>query len=65
MLNDITVKTGASLDEEAVGALRAQLHGELIRPGDEGYEEARRVYNGMIDQRPALIARCADVAEGI
>ena len=65
MLNDITVKTGASLDEEAVGALRAQLHGELIRPGDEGYEEARRVYNGMIDKRPALIARCADVADVI
>jgi FAD/FMN-containing dehydrogenase len=65
MSNVTTVKTGASLDEKAVGALRAQLHGELIRPGDEGYDEARRVYNGMIDKRPALIARCADVADVI
>ena len=37
------------------------LHGELIRPGDENYDTARAVYNGMIDKRPAAIARCADV----
>lgn len=35
--------------------------GTTIRPDDEGYDEARRVFNGMIDRRPALIARCADV----
>src|SRR5438132_12725903 len=44
-------------------ALKANLRGELIQPGDEGYEAARKVYNGMIDKRPALIARCADVAD--
>jgi FAD/FMN-containing dehydrogenase len=40
-------------------ALRARFHGALLRPGEEGYEEARRVWNGAIDRRPALIARCA------
>jgi FAD/FMN-containing dehydrogenase len=36
------------------------LRGELLRPGDRGYEEARRIWNGAIDRRPALIARCVD-----
>ena len=34
------------------------LRGELIAPDDAGFDEARKVYNGMIDKRPALIARC-------
>ena len=37
--------------------------GELLRPGDAGYEETRRIHNGMIDKRPALIARCLGVAD--
>lgn len=37
---------------------RAAFRGALLRPGEEGYEEARRVWNGAIDRRPALIARC-------
>ena len=41
------------------------LRGALIRPGDPGYDEARAVYNGMIDKRPAAIARCRDVADVI
>jgi len=56
---------GASLDEQAVNAFSTQLHGELIQPGDEDYDDARKVYNAMIDKRPALIARCADVADVI
>ena len=39
------------------------IRGTVLRPGDGDYEEARRVYNGMIDRRPALIARCADAAD--
>jgi FAD/FMN-containing dehydrogenase len=45
--------------------LRATLRGEVVQPGDEQYEEARRVYNAMIDRRPALIARCADANDVI
>jgi FAD/FMN-containing dehydrogenase len=48
--------------------LRARFRGALLRPGEEGYEESRRVWNGAIDRRPALIARCAgadDVQEAL
>jgi FAD/FMN-containing dehydrogenase len=55
--------TTTTLDEAAVQALAARLRGELIRPSDAGYDDARKVYNGMIDKRPALIARCAGVAD--
>ena len=43
--------------------LKTALRGPLIQPGDEGYDTARAVYNGMIDRHPAAIARCADVAD--
>ena len=48
-----TVQTAAAAD------LAARMRGELIQPGDEAYDDARRVWNGMIDRRPGLIARCA------
>ena len=54
--------------EERVEALAAELAGTLLRPGDAGYDEARRIHNGLIDKRPALIARCrgaADVSRAI
>jgi FAD/FMN-containing dehydrogenase len=50
---------------EAVRAFEAQLRGDLVRRGDAGYDEARALYNGMIDKRPWLIARCVDVADVI
>jgi FAD/FMN-containing dehydrogenase len=43
---------------QALGTLAGQVTGAVIRPGDDGYEEARRVYNAMIDARPAAIVRC-------
>lgn len=43
--------------------LRARTRGEVIKPGDPGYDSARKVYNGMIDKHPALIVRCVDVAD--
>jgi len=52
----------------AVADLTPTFTGELLKPGDTGYEEARRVHNGLIDKRPALIARCrgtADVADAV
>src|SRR3954470_16976524 len=57
--------TGTTLDDTAVQNFTAILRGELIRPGDAGYDAARRLYNGMIDKRPALIARYVDVADVI
>ena len=45
--------------------LKGKLRGELILPGDANYDEARKLYNGMIDKRPGLIARCVDAADVI
>ena len=39
------------------------FHGEVILPTDGGYDEVRKVFNGMIDRRPALIARCVDTQD--
>src|SRR6201997_3192563 len=55
--------TSASVATEAYDQLAAALRGDLIRPADPGYDEARAVYNAMIDKRPAAIARCRDVAD--
>jgi UDP-N-acetylenolpyruvoylglucosamine reductase len=46
-------------------ALKTHLRGELILPGDPAYDEARKLYNAMIDKKPAAIARCVDVADVI
>src|SRR5215813_10438789 len=51
------------MNESKVQELRSKLRGELITPADAGYETARKVYNAMIDRRPALIARCHDAAD--
>jgi FAD/FMN-containing dehydrogenase len=61
-MTDLAVLTtgGGSntLSVKAVEAFRGKFRGELLRAGDQGYDGARRVWNGMIDKRPALIARC-------
>ena len=52
----------------AVDQLTTAFAGELLRPGDEGYDEARAVWNGMFDRHPALVARCTcteDVAAAV
>jgi FAD/FMN-containing dehydrogenase len=48
---------------DAVAALARTFTGDLLRPADSGYEEARRVHNGLVDKRPAVIARCRGVAD--
>ena len=48
-----------------IAGLQDGFRGELLHPGDPGYEDARRVWNGSISRFPALIARCAGVADVI
>ena len=62
------MSTAPSLDRSEVDSLTASLTGRLLQPSDEGYDDARRVHNGLIDRRPALIVRCrtaADVAAAV
>lgn len=47
----------------SLGNLRDRFPGPLLQPGDDGYGAARRVWNGAIDRRPALIARCLSAAD--
>src|SRR5436853_4050072 len=51
------------LDPKVVEELRGRLRGLLLLPGEGGYDEARAIWNAMIDRRPALIARCLGVAD--
>jgi hypothetical protein len=53
------------MQQDAVDQFRAQVRGDLIEPTDARYEEARKVYNGMISRKPRLIAKCSDVADVI
>jgi FAD/FMN-containing dehydrogenase len=66
---DLQITTISGVDtvlkEAAVAAFKQSLHGLLITPGDESYEEARQVWNGHIDRRPGLIACPAGVADVI
>ena len=54
-----------ALDQKHVDALRGALRGPLLLAGDAGYDDARSVWNAMIDRRPAAIARCLGVADVI
>lgn len=51
------------IDVPLLDKLRSELHGDVITPTSPSYETARKVHNGMIDRRPAVIARCAGVAD--
>src|SRR5919204_2031797 len=55
--------THAPLAAGSIAELAQALRGELIAPGDPGYDEARTIWNGAHDRRPALIARCAGVGD--
>jgi hypothetical protein len=57
--------SGAQTDNRAVDDLATSFGGVLIRPHDAMYDEQRRIWNGSIDRRPALIARCTSVADVI
>lgn len=52
-----------AVSSEAVDGLRQQFSGAVVGPDDAGYDEMRAVHNGLVDKRPALIARCANTAD--
>jgi len=54
-----------TLDESLIGKFTGRLRGTLLGPADPGYDAARKVWNGMVDKRPGLIARCAGPADVI
>ncbi len=64
-LDQSTTTTTTALDAASVQAFAGSLRGELIQPGDPSYDGARRIFNGMIDRHPRLIARCLDAADVI
>ena len=51
--------------EETIQEFKTKLRGSVIDPGSNEYDEVRKVYNGMIDKRPAMLVRCGDVADVI
>src|SRR3954462_323077 len=58
-----TSRTSTAGSSIPLDELAAALRGPLIRPGEPGYDEARTVYNAMIDKHPATIARCRDAVD--
>jgi FAD/FMN-containing dehydrogenase len=64
MVDQQAVRSGGTAPEPAaMAALAGALRGPVLLPGQEAYEQARHVWNGMIDNRPALVVRCAGAAD--
>ncbi|MGH2618932.1 MAG: FAD-binding oxidoreductase, partial [Thermomicrobiales bacterium] len=63
MVTQQVISTAPELDETTVQTFRSGLRGEVLQPGEIGYDETRMIWNGMIDRRPALIVRCAGTAD--
>ncbi len=61
----MTAISSARLDPHTLDRLRAQLRGTVLTPGDPEYDQARALWNAMVDRRPALIARCLGAADVI
>ena len=57
------MSTPTTLDSERLRAFNESFAGSVLQPADAAYEDARSIHNGLIDRRPALIARCATSAD--
>ena len=65
-ITDRTIKNGMiALERKTIDDLRGRLRGTILLPGVPGYNEARSLWNGIVDRRPALIARCTNVTDVI
>jgi FAD/FMN-containing dehydrogenase len=53
------------MKSEIISNLISDIRGNIILPEDPGYEEARKVYNAMINKRPAMVVKCVDIADVI
>src|SRR5215475_11648430 len=65
LMVDILTLNGvqSALGAQDIAALRSGLRGAVLLSGDDGYEAARRVWNGNVDRRPAAIVRCMDASD--
>ena len=65
-MTDIKLRTfddgTTTFDGEALGALRAGLRGQVLTQGAPGYDEARTIWNAMIDRKPGIIIRCQNAS---
>jgi FAD/FMN-containing dehydrogenase len=61
MASELAVDT--QLDAEALAGLRERVRGPVLAPGDPGYDDARSLWNALIDRRPALIVQCSGAAD--
>lgn len=52
-----------SMKSEVIEQFKSSLRGQLLQPSDTGYDDARKIWNAMIDRRPAMIVRCAGAAD--
>ena len=64
-MGDPTTFQAPAISGDSLEAFAADLHGHVIGPDAPDYDEARAIWNGMIDRRPAVIARCARTADVI
>ena len=64
-MTDLVTRSGSAVPGAAIDSFAAGLAGQVIRPGDAGYDSARRIWNAAIDRHPGLIARCVGVADVI
>lgn len=62
---EIPMATKEPIEDTTIETFREQVHGAVLQPGDEGYDDARTIWNAMIDREPAVIARCSGTADVI
>lgn len=57
------MEPATNLEESTLGTFSERVHGAVLQASDEGYDEARRVWNAKIEKEPAIIVRCAGTAD--